>query len=43
MPEWTAGDAEISLLMPSRRGVTPAVQALVDHLRAVFPHITRIA
>ncbi len=32
LPEWTAGDAEVSLLMPSRRGVMPAVSALADYL-----------
>lgn len=39
LPEWTAGDAEISLLMPSRRGVLPAVQALSEHLRKEVPRI----
>ncbi|MFK7988517.1 MAG: LysR substrate-binding domain-containing protein [Sandaracinaceae bacterium] len=42
LPEWTAGDAEISLLLPSRRGVMPAVQALAAHLQAVYPHVTRL-
>jgi len=41
LPGWTAGDAEISLLMPSRRGVVPAVQALVEHFQELFPHVTR--
>lgn len=41
LPDWTAGDAEISMLMPSRRGVVPAVQALMEHLQEVFPHVTR--
>lgn len=42
LPAWTAGDAEISLLMPSRRGLLPAVEALADHLQEVFPHVTRL-
>lgn len=42
LPEWTAGDAEISLLLPSRRGLMPAVQALADHLQEVYPHVTRL-
>ena len=32
LPEWTALDASLSLLMPSRRGVLPAVKALTDFL-----------
>jgi DNA-binding transcriptional LysR family regulator len=42
LPEWTAGDAEISLLLPSRRGLMPAVQALAEHLQEVFPYVTRL-
>ncbi len=42
LPEWTAGDAEISLLLPSRRGVMPAVQALAEHLQEAYPHVTRL-
>lgn len=42
LPEWTAGDAEISLLLPSRRGVMPAVKALAEHLQATYPHMTRL-
>lgn len=37
LPGWTAGDAEISLLMPSRRGVMPAVSALAEFLMAKLP------
>lgn len=37
LPEWTAGDAEISLLMPSRQGVMPAVTAFANFLRKEFP------
>ncbi|MEQ9076362.1 MAG: LysR substrate-binding domain-containing protein [Sandaracinaceae bacterium] len=43
LPEWTAGDAEISLLLPSRRGVMPAVRALAEHLQQVYPHVTRLS
>jgi len=32
LPDWTVGKAELSLLMPSRRGLTPAVKALRDFL-----------
>lgn len=42
LPGWTAGDAEISLLLPSRRGVMPAVNALADYLQEVYPSITRL-
>ncbi len=41
LPDWTAGDAEISLLMPSRKGVMPAVQALVEFLVEQYPYLTR--
>lgn len=36
LPEWTAGNAQISLLMPSRRGVMPAVQALAQYLQEEY-------
>ncbi len=36
LPDWSAGNAEVSLLMPSRRGVLPAVQALADFLVAGY-------
>lgn len=32
LPQWTAGVATISLLMPSRRGLLPSVRAFVDFL-----------
>jgi len=37
LPDWTAGEAEISLLMPSRQGVMPAVQALSKWLKQNMP------
>lgn len=32
LPEWVAGKAQLSLVMPSRRGQSPSVRALVDFL-----------
>jgi DNA-binding transcriptional LysR family regulator len=32
LPEWVAGTAQLSLLMPSRRGQSPSVRALADYL-----------
>jgi len=32
LPEWVAGTAQLSLLMPSRRGQSPGVRALADYL-----------
>jgi DNA-binding transcriptional LysR family regulator len=32
LPQWTAGVATITLLMPSRRGLLPSVRAFVDFL-----------
>jgi len=32
LPAWHVGEAELTLLMPSRRGLTPQVQALRDFL-----------
>lgn len=39
LPDWTAGDAEVTLLMPSRQGVIPAVKALTDFLVQEAPDI----
>lgn len=36
LPHWHAGDPQVSLLMPSRRGQLPAVKALADFLLAEF-------
>jgi DNA-binding transcriptional LysR family regulator len=41
LPDWTAGDAEISLLMPSRKGVLPVVTVFVNYLRERFPVVVR--
>ncbi|MCP5347377.1 MAG: LysR substrate-binding domain-containing protein [Gammaproteobacteria bacterium] len=42
LPEWTAGDAEISLLMPSRQGVMPVVTAFANYIRKELPLIVSV-
>ena len=37
LTDWHAGVAQLSLVQPSRRGVSPAVEALRDHLTAELP------
>ncbi len=37
LPDWTAGNADISLLMPSRQGVPPAVSLFANFLRDELP------
>ncbi|MFC6633723.1 LysR substrate-binding domain-containing protein [Microbulbifer taiwanensis] len=37
LPDWIANSADISLLMPSRKGLAPAVRALADFLGREFP------
>ena len=39
MPSWTAGSPQISLLMQSRRGMLPAVQAFIDFLKHKLPPV----
>jgi len=39
LPDWTAGNAAISLLMPSRQGVSPTVSRFADYLRKELPKI----
>lgn len=39
LPDWTAGLAEISLLMHARRGNPPQVDALAAHLRRTLPDV----
>jgi DNA-binding transcriptional LysR family regulator len=39
LPDWTAGEAQLSLLMPSRRGQPAAVEALSIFLRQHVPEI----
>ena len=42
LPDWTAGNAEISLLMPSRQGVSPVVRAFVDYLSVELPNMVMV-
>ena len=37
LPEWIAGDASITALIPSRQGLLPSVRAFLDHLATEFP------
>ena len=37
LPQWHAGIAKLSLLMPSRRGLLPSVRAFVEFLHAHVP------
>ncbi|MFK7874946.1 MAG: LysR substrate-binding domain-containing protein [Paracoccaceae bacterium] len=39
LPDWTAGSPQISLLMPSKRGMLPAVEALLDFLKQHLPAV----
>ena len=39
LPDWTAGRPQISLLMPSRRGLLPAFEAFVDFLKQELPAV----
>ena len=39
LPGWTADQATLSLLTPSRRGTLPSVRALADHLIEELPVI----
>ncbi len=39
LPNWTAGRPQISLLMPSRRGLLPAFEAFVDFLKRELPTV----
>jgi len=42
LPQWTAGNATITLLAPSRRGLLPSVRALIDFLAAEFQSIVAV-
>jgi DNA-binding transcriptional LysR family regulator len=37
LPEWTAGIAMMSLIMPSKRGMLPSIRAFVDFLAVQVP------
>lgn len=39
LPSWTAGSPQISLLMPSRRGLLPAFEVFVDFLKQHLPPV----
>lgn len=39
LPDWIAGDATITALMPCRKGMLPSVRVFLDHLAAEFPKI----
>jgi DNA-binding transcriptional LysR family regulator len=41
LPDWIANDSQITAIMPSRRGVSAAARAFIDHIAAAFPHATR--
>lgn len=43
LPDWAAGTTTISALLPSRRGVLPAVRALLDHVCRQLPAIVSTA
>jgi DNA-binding transcriptional LysR family regulator len=43
LPEWSAGEATISALIPHRLGSTPAIRAFVGHLAAEFPRVLSAA
>jgi DNA-binding transcriptional LysR family regulator len=37
LPDWHAGEATITALVPYRQGLLPSVRAFLDHLAAEFP------
>ncbi|ABR91607.1 transcriptional regulator, LysR family [Janthinobacterium sp. Marseille] len=37
LPDWIAGDATITALIPYRKGLLPSVRVFLDHLAAEFP------
>lgn len=39
LPDWLAGDATITALIPYRQGLLPSVRAFLDHLAAEFPKV----
>ncbi len=42
LPQWSAGSAEISLLMPSRQGVAPAISAFATYLSQELSKIVEV-
>lgn len=39
LPGWTAGTPQISLLLPTKRGMLPAVEAFLDFLKYALPKV----
>lgn len=39
LPDWSSGQATLSILQPTRKGVLPAVAAFADHLAKRLPEI----
>ncbi|EDQ34915.2 Transcriptional regulator [Hoeflea phototrophica DFL-43] len=39
LPDWTAGTPQISLLMPSKRGMLPVVETFLDFLKQDLPAV----
>lgn len=43
LPDWSSGDASLSLLQPSRKASLPAVDAFVQHITKELPKLVSIA
>lgn len=39
LPDWTSGNATLSALIPSKKGLLPSVKAFLDHLSKELPNI----
>ncbi|HBP16359.1 MAG TPA: LysR family transcriptional regulator [Planctomycetes bacterium] len=42
LPDWIAADAQLSTLMPTRRGLLPAVKAFADYLHRELPRFVEV-
>jgi DNA-binding transcriptional LysR family regulator len=42
LSNWIAADSTISALMPSRRGMSAAARAFIDHIAEAFPNAVRL-
>lgn len=42
LPDWIAGDAQISLILPTRKGIPPQVKDFADYLSKEFPAVTAL-
>lgn len=42
LPDWVAADAHLSTLMPTRRGLLPAVKAFADYLHSELPGFVEV-